>query len=261
MAKTDGKKGAKAFRKTTAKAASDKAGKKAGAKRKALEKSIAKKRDRIAALEAKIAEQLADLGEAAPAQDPAISPFAPEAFPDLPAVDGVRLGAVAAGVRYTTGRLDVMLAELAPGTVMAGTFTRSETRAAPVLWCQERLAALAAKPSPRKLGIVVNAGNANAFTGANGKASVDAVMAAAGKALGAPKGNMFMASTGVIGEPLPPERITAKLAELKAELAPDAIADAARAIMTTDTYPKGAGATVDLDGTPVTITGIDVTES
>ncbi|MEM1162861.1 MAG: bifunctional ornithine acetyltransferase/N-acetylglutamate synthase, partial [Pseudomonadota bacterium] len=73
-------------------------------------------------------------------EDPAVSPFAPAAFPDLPPVAGVRFAATAAAVRYTTGRLDVMLAELAPGSVMAGTFTRSATRAAPVLWCQERIA-------------------------------------------------------------------------------------------------------------------------
>ncbi len=259
MAKTKSKssKNKQVAKKGSAAKAAASAEKKAKAKRKSIEKSIAKKRDRIEALQAKIADQLMELGDAAPAAgDPAISPFAPAAFPDLPVVDGVRFSAVSAGVRYTTGRLDVMLTELAPGTVMAGTFTRSETRAAPVLWCQERVAALAAKPSPRKLGIVVNAGNANAFTGSNGQSSVSKVMAAAAKALGAPKGNMFMASTGVIGETLPPERITAKLDKLTSTLSPDAIADAAQAIMTTDTYPKGAGVTVDIDGTPVTISGI-----
>ncbi len=246
MAKKDDKKSdAKAKKKKQAKASAAKV------KRKAAEKSIARSREKIRTLEAQIAKDQRALG-----QNPDVSPFAPQAFPDLPEIDGLRLSAVSAGVRYTTGRLDVMLAELAPGTVMAGTFTRSQTRAAPVLWCQERLAALAAKPSPRKLGLVVNAGNANAFTGNNGTSSVNTVMAAAGKAIGAPKGNMFMASTGVIGEPLAPERITSKLADMKDALSSGAIADAAQAIMTTDTFAKGAGVTVDIDGVPVSIAGI-----
>ncbi|MEM1162569.1 MAG: bifunctional glutamate N-acetyltransferase/amino-acid acetyltransferase ArgJ, partial [Pseudomonadota bacterium] len=156
-------------------------------------------------------------------------------------------------VRYTTGRLDVMLAELAPGSVMAGTFTRSATRAAPVLWCQERIADGGRGSGP--LAIVVNAGNANAFTGRAGMDAVKAVMDQTGEVLGIPAANVYMASTGVIGEVLPADRITAKLAELHAALSPDAIADAAQAIMTTDTFAKGASAQVDL-GVPVTISGI-----
>jgi glutamate N-acetyltransferase/amino-acid N-acetyltransferase len=183
-----------------------------------------------------------------------VSPFAPTVFPALPAVAGVRLASAAAGVRYK-GRQDVMLAELAAGSVMAGTFTRSETRSAPVLWCQERLAALAQKPNRRKLAIVVNSGNANAFTGRNGRDAVEAVTKAAGKAVGTPAGNVFMASTGVIGEPLPAERVTAKLEELVAGLAAERLEDAAQAIMTTDTFPKGSSAVVDLDGVEVTISG------
>jgi glutamate N-acetyltransferase/amino-acid N-acetyltransferase len=187
---------------------------------------------------------------------PARSPFAPEAFPDLPDIKGVRLNAVSAGVRYKAGRLDVMLAELAAGTVVAGTFTKSATRAAPVLWCQERLAALATKASRKPLGILVNAGNANAFTGRHGKAAVAEAVSAAGKALGTPKGNVFMASTGVIGEVLPAERITKKLGQLARGLSPGKIDQAAEAIMTTDTYPKGSGQMVDLGGTEVSIAGI-----
>lgn len=190
------------------------------------------------------------------ATGPAQSPFAPAEFPDLPVIDGVRLNAVNAGVRYTTGRLDVMLAELAPGTVVAGTFTKSLTRAAPVLWCQERLAALASKPTRKPLGILVNAGNANAFTGRHGKAAVAEAVGAAGKALGTPKGNVFMASTGVIGEALPAERITKKLGQLARGLAPGKIGMAAQAIMTTDTYPKGTGKVVELGDAQVSIAGI-----
>ena len=121
----------------------------------------------IAALEAELVELTGAPAPAAKAKKVVVSPFAPAAFPPLPAVAGVRLAAGAAGVRYK-GRTDVMLAELAPGSVMAGTFTRSETRSAPVLWCQERIAALAAKPSAKKLAIVVNSGNANACTGRQG---------------------------------------------------------------------------------------------
>jgi glutamate N-acetyltransferase/amino-acid N-acetyltransferase len=203
--------------------------------------------------QAAIAAEIAKL-EAAAGGKSAISPFAPDRFPDLPPVAGVRLSSGAAGVRYQN-RADVMLAELAPGSVIAGTFTRSETRSAPVLWCQERIAALAARPAAGKLGIVVNSGNANAFTGRHGRDAVEAVMRAAGKVLGTPAGNVFMASTGVIGQPLPPERITARLAELVAALSPLGLPGAARAIMTTDTFPKGSGAVVDLDGVPVTISG------
>jgi len=219
---------------------------------------LAKRRLRQAEIEAEIAclETALEAAGGAPGKTKTapVSPLAPAAFPELPPVAGLRLASAAAGVRYR-GRTDVMLAELAAGTVIAGTFTRSETRAAPVLWCQERLAALAAKPSGRKLAIVVNSGNANAFTGGHGRDAVETVMKAAGKAVGAPAGNVFMASTGVIGEPLPVERITAVLDGLVARLDPDWLEDAARAIMTTDTFPKGASAVVDLDGVAVTISG------
>ena len=212
---------------------------------------IARKTAAIAELTREIEEHRRALGE-----KPGVSPFAPDAFPSLPVVPGVRYAAVSAGVRYTTGRLDVMLAELCEGSIMAGTFTRSETRAAPVLWCQERIAAMADAPSGERLAILVNAGNANAFTGSNGMQAVDTAMTGCADALGVPKSNVFMASTGVIGEPLPAERITVKLAELCETLAADRIEDAANAIMTTDTFAKGASATADLDGTTVTVSGI-----
>jgi glutamate N-acetyltransferase/amino-acid N-acetyltransferase len=213
---------------------------------------LAELRRRQAAIAAEIAELEAAAGTARKKLVP--SPFAPDRFPALPPIAGLRLSSAAAGVRYQN-RVDVMLAELAAGSVIAGTFTRSATRSAPVLWCQERVAALAAKPSPGKLAIVVNSGNANAFTGRNGRDAVEAVMKAAGNALGTPAGNVFMASTGVIGEPLPAARVTAKMAELASALSPDGLEGAARAIMTTDTFPKGASSTVDLDGVPVTISG------
>jgi glutamate N-acetyltransferase/amino-acid N-acetyltransferase len=181
-----------------------------------------------------------------------VSPLAPAEFPELPAVAGVRFAAAEAGVRYS-GRLDVMLAEIAPGSAVAGVFTRSATRSAPVLWCQERLAELPGAPGG--FAILANSGNSNAFTGGAGREAVRATVAATAAALGIPETHVLVASTGVIGEPLPAERITAKLAELAAALAPDGAERAARAIMTTDTFPKGAATRVMLDGVPVTIVG------
>ena len=210
---------------------------------------IARKKAEIARLEAEIATHRKALG-----QGLAPSPFAPARFPALPAVAGVRYASAAAAVRYRTGRTDVMLATLAPGSVMAGVFTRSVTRSAPVLWCEGRLRALGDGAS-QGLAIVANAGNSNAFTGGAGVEAVARVTAACGEALGLPAGNVFMASTGVIGEPLPAEKITAKMAELRDGLSPDAVEAAARAIMTTDTFAKGSGATLDLDGVTVNIAG------
>ena len=180
-----------------------------------------------------------------------VSPLAPAAFPDLPLIDGVRFATVAAGVRYQ-GRTDVMLAVLDPGTAVAGVFTRSATRAAPVLDCQDKIGG----PSDGPAAILVNSGNANAFTGQYGRASVDQITAAVAQATGVAQNRVFTSSTGVIGEPLPHDRIVARLDELTAGLRADALEEAARAIMTTDTFPKGASAQVEIDGKTVSIAGI-----
>jgi glutamate N-acetyltransferase/amino-acid N-acetyltransferase len=180
-----------------------------------------------------------------------ISPLAPDLFPDLPVIRGARFATAMAGVRYT-GRTDVMLAHLAPGTVMAGTFTRSATRAASVLDAQEKISA----DSTAGAAILVNSGNANAFTGAAGAQSVQAICAALADRLDLPASRVFTASTGVIGQALPHERITSALDGLTATLHESALPDAARAIMTTDTYAKGAAATLEIDGATVTIAGI-----
>jgi glutamate N-acetyltransferase/amino-acid N-acetyltransferase len=181
-----------------------------------------------------------------------VSPLAPKAgFPDLPRIGGVRFAAVEAGVRYS-GRVDVMLAELAPGTVVAGTFTRSKTRSAPVLDCEVKLGG----DSSAGGAILVNSGNSNAFTGAAGVTAVEAITGRVAETLGIPKARVFTSSTGVIGEPLPHDRITGALDRLKAELSDDGIAAAARAIMTTDTFPKGASRMIEVDGKPVKIAGI-----
>lgn len=180
-----------------------------------------------------------------------VSPLAPAGFPDLPAIDGVRFATVEAGVRYQ-GRTDVMLAVLDPGTSVAGVFTRSATRAAPVLDCQDKIGGSSDGPA----AILVNSGNANAFTGHYGQTSVAEVTQAVSKATGVAVERVFTSSTGVIGEPLPHDRIVAQLEALKAGLSRHAIEDAARAIMTTDTFPKGSSVKVEIDGRTVSIAGI-----
>ncbi len=181
----------------------------------------------------------------------AVSPLAPDHFPDLPVIDGVRFATIAAGVRYQ-GRTDVMLAELAPGSTVAGAFTRSATRAAPVLDCQAKIGAT----SDTGAAILVNSGNANAFTGKGGVTAVEAITSAVADVCNIPQSRVFTSSTGVIGEPLPHDRITAVLADLKGALSDKGISDAAKAIMTTDTFPKGARAEVEIDGKTVSIAGI-----
>nr|WP_217359620.1 bifunctional glutamate N-acetyltransferase/amino-acid acetyltransferase ArgJ [Ruegeria arenilitoris] len=177
--------------------------------------------------------------------------MAPAAFPELPAIDGVRFATVEAGVRYQ-GRTDVMLTVLDPGTSVAGVFTRSATRAAPVLDCQDKIGGASDGPA----AILVNSGNANAFTGHYGQTSVAEVTQAVSKTTGVPVERVFTSSTGVIGEPLPHDRIVSQLEALKSGLSRHAIEDAARAIMTTDTFPKGASAQVEIDGKTVSIAGI-----
>jgi glutamate N-acetyltransferase/amino-acid N-acetyltransferase len=181
----------------------------------------------------------------------AVSPLAPKQFPVLPVIDGVRFATIAAGVRYQ-GRTDVMLAELAPGTTIAGTFTKSATRAAPVLDCQAKIGGT----SDAGAAILVNSGNANAFTGKGGVVAVEAITEAVAKVCNIPQSRVFTSSTGVIGEPLPYGRVTAVLSDLKVKLDAGGIADTAKAIMTTDTFPKGATATVTIGSNTVSIAGI-----
>ena len=180
-----------------------------------------------------------------------LSPLAPAAFPDLPEIAGVTFAAAAAGVKYKN-RVDVVLALLAPGTAMAGVFTRSATRSAPVLDCQSKLGHDPSGPA----AILVNSGNSNAFTGARGIESVQALTTSVATQTGVAPERVFTASTGVIGEPLPHDRIAAKIAKLHANQSGTAREAAARAIMTTDTFPKGAAKTVNVDGKPVKIAGI-----
>jgi len=176
------------------------------------------------------------------------SPFAPKRLPEMPPVPGVRFAACAAGIRYA-GRTDLMLAVLDPGTAAAGVLTRSKTSSAPVLWCRQNLA----KGKARAL--VVNSGNANAFTGKKGAEATRMTAEAAAAALHCAPDEVYVSSTGVIGEPLDASKFAHLLEGLAKAAAPDAWHDAARAIMTTDTFPKLATRTVRLGGTDVVING------
>jgi len=178
-----------------------------------------------------------------------VSPLAPTGFPDLPAIGGLRLAAGEAGVKYR-GRADVMLAEMVDGTTVAGVLTQSLTASAPVELCRRHLKGGEAR------ALIVNAGNANAFTGKAGDAAAERSVEAVADLILCRPSRVFAASTGVIGEPLPDETIVAALDDLQAGLADDAWPAAAQAIMTTDTFPKGAHATADIDGTMVNIAGI-----
>jgi glutamate N-acetyltransferase/amino-acid N-acetyltransferase len=170
-------------------------------------------------------------------------------LPALPPVDGVRLAVGQAGIRYQ-GRSDVLLAEFCEGTAVAGVFTKNLCPGAPVTWCRGVLAGGAAR------ALVVNAGNANVFNGIAGQRAVEATAKAAAETLGVAPETVFLASTGVIGEPLPAQKIVAVMAGLKAALAADRIAEAAGAIMTTDTFPKAATRTARLGGADIRICGI-----
>ena len=177
------------------------------------------------------------------------SPLAPAGFPEMPPVAGVRLATHACGLRYK-GRDDVLLVELAEGTTAAGVLTRSTTASAPVLWCRKALMGGEAR------ALVVNAGNANAFTGGAGEHAVEQTVEGACVVLGCRPNQVFVASTGVIGEPLPFEKIAAAFAELHLSLTESAWERAARAITTTDTFPKGSARRATIAGTPVAISGI-----
>jgi len=180
-----------------------------------------------------------------------VSPLAPANFPELPEIAGVTFAAAAAGIKHKN-RVDVMLAVLAPGTAIAGVFTRSATRSAPVLDCQSKLGHDPSGPA----AILVNSGNSNAFTGGRGTESVLALTTSVAEKTGVSADRVFTASTGVIGEPLPHDRIEAKIDELHANQSATAMEAAARAIMTTDTFPKGATKTISVNGVSVKIAGI-----
>jgi len=180
---------------------------------------------------------------------PAVSPLAPKSFAVLPPIAGVRLATGAAGIRYRD-RSDTLLVVLAAGTQVAGLLTNSRTASAPVEWCRSQL------PRRSARALVANSGNANAFTGAAGREAVRAIAGSAAAAFDCQAQEIFVASTGVIGEPLPAERITRILGALSESGAAGGWREAAEAIMTTDTFPKMATARARIDDFRVTINGI-----
>jgi glutamate N-acetyltransferase/amino-acid N-acetyltransferase len=179
---------------------------------------------------------------------PAISPLAPASFPEIPPIAGVRLATAAAGIRYRD-RTDVLLAVFDEGASVAGVFTRSKCPSAPVEWCRARL------KGGRARALVVNSGNANAFTGKSGREACAFTAKLAAAAVGCKTAEVFLASTGVIGEPLPARAFDGVLSKLAIEATASGYTDAADAIMTTDTFPKLATAKARLGGVSVTING------
>ncbi len=178
-----------------------------------------------------------------------VSPLAPKTYPDLPGLDGVRLGTVEAGIKYKN-RKDLAVISFDRPAAVAGVFTRSKCSSAPVDWCRQNLGG-------GKAGlVVVNSGNANAFTGKKGIASVKQTAKAAKKAFGTPAGQVFLASTGVIGEPLDTSGFEGHLEKARNVVAADNWFEMAKAIMTTDTYPKLATRSFDADGKTYSINGI-----
>jgi len=178
-----------------------------------------------------------------------VSPLAPHHVPDMPAIEGVKLATAAAGIKYA-GRTDVLLAVFEPGTKVAGVLTQSKCPSAPVEWCRAHL------KTGRARALVVNSGNANAFTGKNGRDAAAFTARIAAKAVGCKPDDIFLASTGVIGEPLKATAFDGVMDGMVMTARPGQFLDAAKAIMTTDTFPKVATARARLGKTQVTINGI-----
>ena len=179
----------------------------------------------------------------------AISPLAPRHVPDIPAIAGVRLATAQAGIRYAN-RTDVLLAMFTPGTTTAGVFTKSKCPSAPVEWCRAHVKAGKAR------ALVVNSGNANAFTGKSGRAATKLTAEIAAKATGCKLAEIFLASTGVIGEPLDASKFAPVMNGLSQCAKAGDFLGAARAIMTTDTFPKVATARARIGKASVTVNGI-----
>ncbi|WP_416897030.1 MAG: bifunctional glutamate N-acetyltransferase/amino-acid acetyltransferase ArgJ [Minwuia sp.] len=179
----------------------------------------------------------------------AVSPLAPETQPDLPPIAGCRAGAIAAGLRYK-GRADLTMFAFAPGTTVAGVQTTSTTAGAPVVWNDDRL------PGGSARAVIINAGNANVFNGEQGMKDVAATAAAVGEAIGCAAEEVLVASTGVIGQLLPIDKLLAAVPGLAEHVHEDGWAEAAGGIITTDTFEKRATATARIGNATVTINGI-----
>ena len=178
-----------------------------------------------------------------------VSPLAPKSYPEMPAVDGVRMATAAAGIKYRD-RTDVLLMVFDRPASVAGVFTRSQCPSAPVDFCRANLSHGVAR------AVVVNSGNANAFTGKKGRAATELTAKSAAEAVGCAENEVYLASTGVIGEPLDATKFAGVLADMQASATGDFWTEAAKAIMTTDTYPKVATRSAEIGGVSVTINGI-----
>ena len=182
-----------------------------------------------------------------------LSPLAPTQFPSLPNIDGLRFATGVCGIK-SVDRTDVLLGEFDTGTAVAGVLTCSKTASAPVDWCRKIL------PGGQAQALIVNSGNANAFTGKKGWATVEATVDSVADALTCRPSRVFTASTGVIGEPFSAETITSKMNQIAGDLRdtndPEIWKAAASAIMTTDTFPKGGSAKTSISGTEIKIVGI-----
>jgi len=177
------------------------------------------------------------------------SPFAPKKLPQMPEIKGIQLAVTKSGIKYE-GRLDLLCAHFSKGTVAAGALTKSKTASGAVEWCRENL------KQGDAAALIVNSGNANAFTGAKGEKSVEDIGAYLAKALGCQPTEVYQSSTGVIGEPLPEEKMLQGIDRLKEKLGTASYSEAASAIMTTDTYPKMSTKSCIIDGETITLNGI-----
>lgn len=178
-----------------------------------------------------------------------VSPLAPKSYPEMPALRGVRMATAAAGIKYKN-RTDVLLMVFDEPATVAGVFTRSKCPSAPVDFCRANL------PTGKARAVVVNSGNANAFTGVKGKAATELTARSASEAVGCATNEVYLASTGVIGEPLDATKFAGVLGDMHGQATGDFWLEAAKAIMTTDTYPKVATRTAEIGGVTVTINGI-----
>ena len=187
------------------------------------------------------------------ADAPKVSPLAPDCFPDMPHIDGVTLGTAKAGIKYKN-RSDVFVARFAKGTQGAGVLTQSRIVGAPIEWCRHVIDPEQGMPNARAL--VVNAGNANVFTGPVGRETVKASAAAVAKEVGCRQKDVAISATGVIGEVMTAKNIEKGIAKACAKTKSEHWENAARSIMTTDTFPKGCFREAVIDGQAVKICGI-----
>lgn len=178
-----------------------------------------------------------------------VSPLAPKSYPEMPALRGLRMATAAAGIKYKN-RTDVLLMVFDKPASVAGVFTKSKCPSAPVDFCRVNL------PHGQARAVVVNSGNANAFTGLKGKAATELTAKSASAAVGCQENEVYLASTGVIGEPLDASKFSGVLGDMNTQAQPDFWLEAAKAIMTTDTYPKVATRSAEIGGVTITINGI-----